>query len=285
MTEFQDARYYARMDSSLGDKAGLLEHMSGKVLDVGCGDGILLKSIVRAGFEGFGLDSTLESVNRSNSLVPNAVTKLGFADEADKIFGNDFFDTIVCSSVLHEVFSYGASSQPPLSGESLRITVEAFGRALKAGGKLVIRDGVKPANWEEECLVRFSPEYAAEGMRLLDKYLAMIPFGGTGEQEVKLSPVDGESFSGKMGSVMEFLYTYTWGEETFEREAQELYGVFTLEEYEVFLKSMGFKVTQSSEYLQDGYVENLRKKVSLTVQGSPVSFPNSNCVIVASFLG
>jgi SAM-dependent methyltransferase len=281
MTGDQDSRYSERMDSSLGDKTRLLPYLKGKVLDVGCGDGVLLRAIVDAGFTGFGLDATEESVTRSLSLVPEAITKLGFADETDTLFGNKFFDTIVCSSVLHEVFSYGSPKAEMLSELTLEETFASFSRALKAGGNLVIRDGVMPDTWDSPVTVKFLEGEESEGIRLAAEYLEMIPFRGTGYHKVDLKQGDSSSVTGNLKSAMEFLYTYTWGEETFEREAQELYGSFTLSDYAVFLGLHGFKVLEAYSYLQPGYHDNLVNRVLLSSDGIPINFPDSNCIIIA----
>ena len=60
--------------------------------------------------------------------------------------------------------------------------------------------------------------------------------------------------------------TYNWGVENYPREAQELYGVFTLGEYEAFIASFGFTVEKSESWIQEGYLKNLPEKVYLCTE-------------------
>ena len=75
----------------------------------------------------------------------------------------------------------------------------------------------------------------------------------------------------------EFLYTYTWGRESYAHEVQEQFGYFTIEEYREFFETLGAKIIRCESFLEQGYVSHLESKVTL----SPDRFPDSNCIIVA----
>ena len=75
----------------------------------------------------------------------------------------------------------------------------------------------------------------------------------------------------------EFLYTYTWGQESYAHEVQEQFGYFTTEEYAQFLKSLGAELIRCDAFLEPGYVQHLSPKVKL----SPDRYPDSNCIVVA----
>lgn len=83
---------------------------------------------------------------------------------------------------------------------------------------------------------------------------------------------------------MEFLYTYTWGEEAYPHEVQEQFGYFTPAEYKDVIKRVignKGKVLLFDHYLQDGYAEHLLSKVKLMDSSqNVVKLPDSTCFIV-----
>lgn len=283
LAETQNEVYFNRMKSSIGDKSKMIEHiLHGPVLDVGSGGGEFAALLMELGFKVVALDGSHEAVMHSNALgVP---TVEGFTHQVASLLPPEYFSTITCSSILHEVFSYGygiSGSQHTLA--SVVHSLDAFKEVLAEGGRLIIRDGVMPDNWNQMTEVLLKDP---DGKRLADKYLSMIPFRGTNHdmmRKVYLETKEGTEnvLTGNMESVMEFLYTYTWGEENYGRETQELYGLFTLTEYVEFLEANGFHVTHAEEYLQEGYPLNLENKVDIMRNGTMIPFPSSNCLIVA----
>lgn len=283
LAETQDEIYFNRMKSSIGDKSRMVEHIPhGRVLDVGSGGGEFAAMLMKDGYTVVALDGSREAVTHSNAL--GVTTVEGFTHQAAALLPPEYFNTITCSSILHEVYSYGDGSLG--SNHTLTSVVHSlnqFKQVLAEGGRVVIRDGVMPADWNQmtEVLVK-----DVEGMRLAEKYLNMIPFRSSNHntmRKVNLEVKEGTTdvLVGNMESVMEFLYTYTWGEENYGRETQELYGIFTLTDYVAFFEANGFHVTHAEEYLQEGYPLNLEQKVELSRNGRSIPFPSSNCLIVA----
>ena len=85
---------------------------------------------------------------------------------------------------------------------------------------------------------------------------------------------------------MEFLYTYTWGEESYAMEVQEQFGYYTPSEYiEMLQKAGNCKVIECKHYLQEGYEENLLKKIEYyDINWQKTSLPDSTCIIVVEKL-
>jgi hypothetical protein len=83
---------------------------------------------------------------------------------------------------------------------------------------------------------------------------------------------------------MEFLYTYTWGNESYVHEIHEQFGYFTPLEYETFIvETLGekAKIIKKEHYLQEGYEEHLLPKVNIfDEKGSKAKLPDSTCFIV-----
>lgn len=289
--------YYARMESSLGDKVRILEHIRGKdVLDVGCGSGVLSAALREQGYNVFGIDTSPESVARARAAGIDA--RLGYADQAADIFGERSFDTVICSSVMHEVFSYGDSNQVPGTIASISHTLSGLHRALRSGGRFIIRDGVSPLTAREKMI-------EAAGMRLLnrervmmvvdekaavDKFMEHSPFARSSfgpedhdaldrmiDIRYECTLPDGRAvFSGSAASLMEFAFTYTWGPESFVREVQEYYGLFTLDAYAGYCVSRGFDLVSADSYIQEGYREHLDGKVEFI----GMDFPATNALWV-----
>lgn len=280
----QNDLYFERMARSLKDKVKMLPHVkAGKVLDVGAGGGDLTLALQELGHDAYALDGSAEAIEHIQEKGVPAYCN--FTHEVARVFLPEAFDSIVCSSILHEVFSYGDDSEnSACTVRSLENSLKQFHTVLKTGGNIIIRDGIAPANRDEQITLRFKDP---DGVRMANKYLAMIPFRAetlpSGQFEVGFIIDEAEqSLTGDAHSIMEFLYTYTWGEASYERETQELYGAFTLTEYSDFLESHGYHVTHAEEYLQEGYPLHLKDKVELYREdGSEAPFPMSNCLIVA----
>lgn len=286
LTLTQNDLYFERMAKSLKDKVKILPFLHGKtVLDVGAGGGELTLALTEMGYEAIALDGSEEAIHHIQEKSEAVPCFCKFSHEIAETFPAESFDSIVCSSILHEIFSYGDNHEnTAFTLGSVENSLNQFHQVMKKDGVLVIRDGVAPANQKEQITVKFKDP---DGVRLALKYLDMIPFKSdfspTPRHKVALMVDEAaQSLTGEARSVMEFLYTYTWGEASYPRETQELYGVFTLSEYADFLETHGFEVIHAEEYLQEGYPLHLKEKVSLHKEdGSEAPFPMSNCIIVA----
>lgn len=102
----------------------------GRLLDVGCGNGRLLKMLRRTqAFEGYGTDISEDMVQAAGRDLPDMTFRTAPADRLP--FGNDFFDVVTVCAAFHH-FS----------------NVEAFAReahrVLTPGGKLYIAEVYYP---------------------------------------------------------------------------------------------------------------------------------------------
>lgn len=284
LTKSHDAVYFARMAASLGDKERLLEFISqGKILDVGAGGGELAEELRLQGNEVYALDGSSEAIKRIEENFPKVHSVTGYTHELDSLFEPASFDTIICSSILHEVYSYGDPINGICSIRSVMDSLESFFKLLKPGGVLLIRDGIMPSNWDETVTVNLKTEDAANFLKM---YKVMAPFysDSTDFRRVSLNEVsDGpNSYTGSYASAMEFLYTLTWGWKSSERETQELYGVFTESGYRLALSVVGFDVEHSTQYLQPGYPRHLEGIADIFDSfGNKKNLPSSNAIFVA----
>lgn len=269
----QNEDYYARMASSIGDKAKLLPFVYGKrVLEIGFGGGELMDILHSQGYEVYGLDASAVSVSKVHNAPYKENVKEGYADEILDFWDEGFFDTIILSSVLHEVFSYGnRNGKQQHSVEAIGSTLEVIFKALKSGGEVIIRDGVLAADWDRKVeVVMLNND--VQGVK---NYLDAQPF----KDRVSLTRTGENVFLGNLESATALAYTYTWGEASLPRESQELFGVMTRKEYCSLLEEKGFSIIHHEEYVQPGYVKSLSPKMCFqTPEGEAVSFPSTNAV-------
>jgi SAM-dependent methyltransferase len=185
-------------------------------------------------------------------------------------------DSVVFCSILHEVYSYG---EPRFSLASVERVIRAAFAQLAPGGRLVIRDGVRPPPGRRR-LRLIGPDARAT----LALYVAQfegrrIEVDELADGRVELSTAD----------AMEFLYTYTWGPASFPYEVRELYGILTYDDYVAHLVAWcgGGGAARVVElppgirsYLQPGYRDHLAGKIELTDEHDrPIELPDSNCLI------
>lgn len=278
----QNDLYFERMNYALDDKMSLIAYVRpGRILDVGAGSGDISKALAILGNEVHALDASYEALELI-SQVDGVIPVEGTAPSALSKFSENFFDTIICSSVLHEVYSYGESENDSYNLLNIFKTIQEFNRILRTGGRLLIRDGVMPDNWNKEVFVTFSqPEDASD---FLSEYSGIAKFYKPGKEKrsVYLDKLAPEAYATNLSSAMEFLFTYNWGFESVDREAKEYYGIYTESEYTRLITDMGFKVLSSNQYIQSGYVEHLSPKATIyDYNGIRVPLPSSNMVIVA----
>lgn len=274
----QNRIYFERMEKSLGDKLRLVPYITGtRVLDIGAGSGSLSEFLRLDGYDVVAVDGSETAIELINGVYPDVSTKHCFANELSRYYGPGSFDTIVCSAVLHEVFSYA----PMYTGElEISELLQLFNYLLKPGGRLLIRDGVMPTN--SNALIRL--QLSEDGSEFLRAYQSLSPHYSNEPRfrRVSFIPVSGEHvFEGTYASLMEFLYTYTWGWGSIERESKELYGVFPLGFYCDFVSEHGYEILHAEEYVQQGYVDALSPLVSFTyASGETCPYPSTNMIMV-----
>lgn len=286
-----EPRYFERMAQSLGDKTRILEYLPPisdyshppKVLDVGAGGGEFAYKLSELGYDVTALDASNDAVEQISYKYPNIYAIRALANHTDNLLGENLYDAIICSSILHEVFSYGDDVHKAGHYSSIDRALVSFHNALKPGGTLIIRDGVLPDDWRTiGALTVLDADDS-----VVEEYLKTCPFAhGTINNEasrnlVELRRVAPNNWVGNYRSILEFAYTYTWGLESYPRETQELYAVYTLEQYTTVLTHHGFQVTHTESYLQPGYVHHLVNKIRLNAPDRNHKWFDSNAIWVS----
>lgn len=286
-----ESRYFERMARSLGDKMRLVDALppvradyAPRVLDVGAGGGELSHALQEFGYDVVALDASDDAITRMRENFPEITTAQMLANEAVS-FGEESFDAVICSSILHEVFSYGDNVHGKGDYASLTETLAGFHSILKPGGVLAIRDGVKPDNWAEPARVRVID---GTGTEAVERYLALCPFANgfiEGEMEslIALEREDESSdwFRGNFQSVYEFFMTYNWGFKSYPRETQELYGIFTEREYIERLTGLGFTVELHESWYAESFDKYLPKTFEIETAEGANHWGNTNMILIA----
>ena len=282
-----EAAYLASMNAAKHDKERMLEYVRpGRIVEVGPGGGVVL-DLLEAKFPDaqiIGVDLSKEAVAalEAHARAGNHKWKvvLGAAEILPELVEPGSVDTVVFCSILHEVYSYTERDGQKFQLESVRDVIRAAWQTLRAGGRLVIRDGVMPPPGTRR--IKF---IAPDARSTFDLFVAQfegrkIQFKELAANRVELSAPD----------AMEFLYTYTWGPASFPYEVRELYGVLPYDDYVSAVVDWvgGREVAKVVDipahlrsYLQPGYRDHLAGKVELTDDHDrPAELPDSNCLIV-----
>jgi SAM-dependent methyltransferase len=256
--------YFERMAASLGDKARIIQHLVGSsVLDVGAGGGELAATFAGAGFSVSALDASPVSGARLR-MVQDVESVQGLADQAPQLFADRTFDNIVCSAVIHEVFSYG-NSDGVRGYQAVDDVFRGLSGLLNPGGRLIVRDGVMPESGLSTAII------PAEDIEALELYTNLSPY-----PELRLER-HGNRISGTKHAVAEFLLTLTWGVDTFHREAAERYQLWTSDAYQQHVAGLGFRPLTAEASTQQGYVDGLQRIQVADENGVPW-FPKTNAL-------
>ncbi len=266
--------YLVTMNAARTDKARMLEYVkSGTIVEVGPGGGVVLELLA----ERFptsrivGLDASRAVVDAHEERTHDK--KVGYemihgdAFELPAVFGRGEVDTVVFCSVLHEIFSYVEFGAPArrFNLESVDAMVGAAFRALRRGGRIVIRDGVMPP--DEPRVLEFLDPSWRDGLDLFARVFEArkISFDVLSPRRVRIGARD----------AYEFLTTYTWGPDSFPYEVREQRAVLPRDEYVARLLEAAKRADPEYEarevpvpedlasYLQPGYPEHVLPHVRI----------------------
>ena len=271
-------------DVTSSTKDSIIDYVVGEsVVDVGSGGGILLDKLEKSypDKKVIGTDisaNVIETLNQKKNRDGHKweVQVHNFVDDTmDPKVGS-----IIFSSILHEIYSYTETDNGRFEIDSVKKALRNAYDSLNKGGRIIIRDGVKTTG-SYPLSIRFK---TAAGLDFFKNY--MNDFKGLKDipEEKKVYSIDEKTLTvtGDVNFIREFLYTYTWGAESYAHEVQEQFGYFTLSEYKEFFNELGAKIIFAEELLEPGYPDNLGKLVELLDEkGNPAEYPDSNCIIIA----
>lgn len=280
---YEEETYLQTMNQTINHKKVILDYLVGRtVVDIGPGGGALM-DIIADTFpdkQVLGIDisqNVIDSLKKKKQLENKRWNVLyGDALQLNKYIQKESVDTIIYCSILHELFSYIPLNGIKFNYDTLAAAFKSAFSILPVGGRVIIRDGVMTEPESQTRIIRFLSE---EGMAFLKRYAGdfegrAIQYEIIGQNEVRM-PVN---------DAMEFLYTYTWGEKSYNHEVQEQFGYFTPTGFKQFIKSVlgdSVQIITLKHYLQEGYALALEPKIEF-FDGArkPIRLPDSTCLIV-----
>jgi hypothetical protein len=261
-------------------KSKLLEFIVGEnVLDVGPGGGALMDLILDTFKDKnvYGIDISSNVIEKLNEKKikehRNYNLVKGNALSLEDYFKKGSLDTIIFSSIIHELFSYIEYEGRKFNHDVIKKALLSAYNTLSQHGRIIIRDGIMSEN-----AIRIIEFKNKNDINIFYRYVhefkgRKIEYELLSDNKVKLD----------INDAMEFLYTYTWGEESFALEVQEQFGYYTPSEYEKMILDTldNAKIIYSKAFLQDGYKEHLDNKISLYDENyNSVELPNSTYILV-----
>lgn len=101
--------HYSLKDIKLYVVPRILKHVrigeKAKVLDLGCGKGLLLKELESYKYEVYGVDVSEEYIQVARKIVPKAKLFIHNIDKGLPMFDNDYFDLVTLLHVIEHVES------------------------------------------------------------------------------------------------------------------------------------------------------------------------------------
>lgn len=280
---YEEESYLKTMNQTIDYKKALLDYITGNsVIDIGPGGGALMDLIEERYPEKkiSGMDiaqNVLDSLNKKKQLENRNWNVLyGDALNLGKYVKKGSVDTVIFCSILHELFSYIEYMGRKFNHDTLAAALKSAFQILPAGGRIIIRDGIMTEPVEEKRIIRFLSE---EGMQFLKRYAKdfkgrKISYTLVGQNEVRM-PVN---------DAMEFLYTYTWGEKSYNHEVNEQFGYFTPGGWKEFIFSVlgeEAEIIEFKHFLQEGYTAALSQKIVFyDEKRNPVRLPDSTFIAV-----
>ncbi len=278
---YNEIDYLETMNSTINNKSVLLDYIVGdKVLDVGPGGGALMDLILDTYNDKtvYGIDissNVIEELNKKKIKEKRNYNLVkGNALNLEDYFEKDSFDTIIYSSIIHELFSYITYDNKKFNHEVIKKTLKSAYNIIKVGGRIIIRDGIM-TNSNEKRIIEFKNK---EDINILKRYVS--DFKG---RKIKYELIDDNKVVMDINDSMEFLYTYTWGEEAYPLEVQEQFGYYTPSEYEEMVRNTlkNSKIIYSKSFLQSGYQTHLESKINYYDENyNTVNLPNSTYILV-----
>lgn len=279
---YNELDYLETMNSAIKDKSIILDYIVGnRVLDVGPGGGVMLDLIEKSNpnLDVYGIDLSQNVIDKltKKKIDENHNWNIvkGDALNLTKYFKENSIDTIIYSSIIHELYSYIEYNGKQFNKDTIKQSLKEAYKILPKGGRIVIRDGIMTEPVNQYRLIEFND---SSDIEILNRYCS--DFKG---RDITYEKINDNTVKMLVNDAMEFLYTYTWGEQSYPLEVKEQFGYFTLREYVDFIKENlpDCKIIESKSFLQKGYEINLLPKINIYDENkNVVDLPDSTSIIV-----
>lgn len=245
--------YLKRMTLSISQSSkGLIPFFAAqckKILDVGCGSGILMQAI-----KAVNPDAKIVGIDINQSAVDTCVEQgldVRNATLSDLVKSGETFDCVIFSSVLHEFSSY--DEKAPFTEKPIEDAIADASKITDKGGFIIIRDGIRVAENGRVELVKINFKNPEDAI-WIERFKKDFP---DYHESVQLEPGVLSKENAK-----EFLYTFTWGDKSWPREVQERFGIMTIENWEAMARRNGFDIKNLMISAEE-YKKYLKDKIEI----------------------
>ena len=269
-------------DISSSRKGELIDFAKGDIIvDVGSGSGILL-DILEERYP----NKRIIGTDISSAVIETLKKKKAKENHNWNVEKHNFVDsefsicsTIIFSSILHEIYSYTEGENGKFDINSVKNALKNAYESLKPGGRILIRDGIKTPS-DDNCLLLIKTKEAKE---FFDNYCK--DFMGLKEYDRKNIVIketeNGFLVNANINFIREFMYTLTWGTESYFNEVKEQFGYFTIDEFVSYFKELGADIIAAESYFETDYKKHLEPMIDLMdIDGKEMQYPDSNCFII-----
>jgi SAM-dependent methyltransferase len=245
--------YLQRMTQSIFQSSkGLIPFFAAqckKILDVGCGSGILMQAI-----KAVNPDAKIVGIDINQSAVDTCIEQgldVRNATLSDLVKTGETFDCVIFSSVLHEFSSY--DEKAPFTEKPIEDAIADASKITDKGGFIIIRDGIRVAENGRVELVKINFKNPEDAI-WIERFKKDFP---DYHETVQLEPGVLSKENAK-----EFLYTFTWGDKSWPREVQERFGIMTIENWEAMARRNGFDIKNLMISAEE-YKKYLKDKIEI----------------------
>ena len=245
--------YLQRMTQSISQSSkGLIPFFAAqckKILDVGCGSGILMQAI-----QAVNPDAKIVGIDINQSAVDTCVEQgldVRNATLSALVKSGETFDCVIFSSVLHEFSSY--DEKAPFTEKPIEDAIADASKITDKGGFIIIRDGIRVAENGRVELVKINFKNPEDAI-WIERFKKEFP---DYHESVQLEPGVLSKENAK-----EFLYTFTWGDKSWPREVQERFGIMTIENWEAMARRNGFDIKNLMISAEE-YKKYLKDKIEI----------------------
>ena len=284
-----EGKYLKTMNSAQqSTKLSILDYITGKsAADTGSGGGVLLDELEKRY-----PDLQITGTDISQNVIHALAEKKRKEGHKWNVIRHNFTedplpektDNVIFSSILHEIYSYTDTDNGKFNLETVKKALSNAVSSLHPGGRIIIRDGVKtPEDGRMKITFRTQEGYDFFCQFLKDfRGMDMLSV----EEKVQEMKPEEMSVVTDINFGREFLYTYTWGAESFPHEVQECFGYFTISDFRNCLENMGMRIIKAVSFLEPGYRDHLKDLVDIRRMDengneTEMEFPDSNCIVVA----
>lgn len=258
----QKALYLEAMSRITPHKAELIMPwvQSGRsIVDVGCADAAFTVWLTQKSIATLGIDISPEVVRQAKIEHPNVSFEV--ADVRDF---SHITDQVICSSVLHEVYSYGNGI------ESVKQALTNIYKNLTRNGRLIIRDFIRPENASGQSVtLRHYKSDMVKGHTFYD----FANVASHDYPEYRDYPVN-------MRIAYEFMFHKDY-HENWETEIKETYGFWEFSQAKTLLTNCGFKIIHTAEMDNEWIVQNrLNGKIELMSGGRNIPYPKYQALFI-----